>query len=652
MTILSTPCWTPPPYHQIRSNARDLASRLGLSSYEELHSLSIKQPAAYWRAINDFCGVAWETPYKDFLDLSKGQEFPRWFVGGRLNWVETVLKWADDPQRRNVPAIIAEHETGDPEVISFIQLRDQVESFAAGLKKQGLGRGDRVGLLMDVGIEAYVSYLAAVYLGAIVVPLFSGFGADAIVSRLGACDAKMLLASTGFMRRQRLVDVTALVQQAATLLPSLQTIVWKPLNRNSPFPKGVNWHEVSTAPALGQRHQAMDPNDPFLVIYTSGTTGKPKGPVHTHGSFPLRILSDAAIHLDISAGDVFCWPADLGWIVGSIAPLASLALGATLVTYDGAPDFPDWSRMGALIDRHRVTHFGASPTLIRSLAAHERESLRHETSSLKILVTAGEAIDAEHFLWYQRAFAGDTPVINYTGGTEVGGALLTSVTLRPIAPSSFNTAALGVDVDVVDAQGRSLWDEVGELALLQPFIGMPRSFWQDDARYLESYWRTVPGMWIHGDLALRDTQGFFYIRGRSDDTLKIAGKRLGPAEVEEVVLELDPIADVAAIGMEDKLKGEKLVVFVTAHHGWSGESDDLKKLVTDQVILKLGKPFRPGEVCIVRQLPKTRSAKVMRRVIRNLCNARDLGDLSSIDNLDSLDEIRSAAAGLRQTAEF
>jgi len=405
------------------------------------------------------------------------------------------------------------------------------------------------------------------------------------------------------------------------------------------------------APA-GQRPCPMDPNDPFLLIYTSGTTGKPKGPVHTHGSFPLRILSDASMHLNLAPGDVIMWPADMGWIVNSILPVAALMLGATMVTYDGAPDYPDWSRMSKMIERHRVTHYGASPTLIRSLAVNETQSLAGDTSSLQILITAGEAIDPEHFLWFHRGFGrGRVPVINYTGGTEVSGALLSSVTLRPIPPSAFNTPSLGVDADVVDASGASVTGQVGELVIRAPFVGMTRSFWEDDERYLESYWRTLPGIWMHGDLALRDERGFFFIRGRSDDTIKVAGKRLGPAEVEEAVLELEAVAEVAAIGVDDALKGQRIVVFVVPDAGWAGAPSDLECMVKDQVALRLGKPFRPSQVCAVRQLPKTRSSKVMRRVIRNIYGSRDLGDLSSLDNPESLEELRSAVADLRAKAD-
>ena len=385
---------------------------------------------------------------------------------------------------------------------------------------------------------------------------------------------------------------------------------------------------------------------PFMVIYTSGTTGKPKGIVHTHGGFPLKIAHDAVVHLDIDPGDVFSWPADMGWIAGTLVLCCALMRGATLVCYSGGPDYPDWSRMSRLIERHGVTHFGSAPTLIRGMASHAEEALLGDVSSVRLLITAGEGIDPEHFTWFQRHFGHHSaPLINYTGGTEASGALLASVVVRPIVPSGFNSVSPGVAVDVVGPEGESLTDQVGELAIRAPFVGMTQSFWRDDARYLETYWQTLPGLWVHGDLAIRRGDGHFFMRGRSDDTLKIAGKRLGPAEVEEAVLQLTGLVEAAAIGMPDEASGERLVIFVVSEPGSAETSDATAARVSLHVEAALGRPFRPAAVHCVSQLPKTRSSKIMRRVIRNLYRGSSPGDLSSLDNPAALDEILAAAAG-------
>ncbi|HSW20917.1 MAG TPA: AMP-binding protein, partial [Ramlibacter sp.] len=547
-----TSTWQPGAAERESSGVAQLMRALGAARYEDLHALSNADPARYWDVVLKYCNVAWDTPPQGYLDDSAGPEFARWFPGGRLNWVNTVLAWSRHPDTAQRTAIVAEREDGGVTSVTYAELEVRVREFAAGLAKLGVGRGDRVGLLMENGIEASVSLLAIAYLGAVVVPLFSGFGVDAIVARLSAARAGLLLASTGFARRAKRVNVEGAVREAWAQLPSLQRVVWK---RAETVPLGsereLDWSDVArSASGATLAPVSLSPDDAFMVIYTSGTTGKPKGVVHTHGSFPIKIAHDAVVHFDVRPGDVFCWPADMGWIAGTLVLGCALLRGATLVCYDGAPDYPDWSRMSRLIERHKITHFGSAPTLIRGMAGNEALALQGDVSTVRLLITAGEGIDPEHFSWFQRKFGrGTQPLINYTGGTEVSGALLASVVLRAIPPSGFNTTSPGVDVDVVDPEGKPLTDGVGELVVRKPFVGMTRSFWQDDQRYLETYWRTIPGLWVHGDLALRRADGNFFMMGRSDDTLKVAGKRLGPAEVEEVVLELPDVAEAAAIGV-------------------------------------------------------------------------------------------------------
>jgi len=638
--------WTPSAKDIESAKVTELGRLLGVSDYDALYRLSIDDPERYWRTVTDYCGIVWQRPYDRLVDLSDGVEFPRWFVGGELNWVDSILARADDPNLRDRPAIVAEHEDGTVGSIPYRELPDAVGRFAGGLAGLGIGRGDRVGLLMETGIESIVSLLALSHIGAIAVPLFSGFGVDAIVARLASCSATALLGTTGFRRRGRWIGVLAHLREAAANLPDLGNIIVKRQSADEELPAG--WHDWNAVSASGAAHAAkasarMSPDDPFMIIYTSGTTGKPKGAVHTHGGFPVRIAHDAAVHFNVGRGDVFCWPADMGWIAGTLVAATALMRGAMLVCYDGAPDFPDWSRMSRLIERHRITHYGSAPTLIRGLAANAAVSMQGDLSSVRLLITAGEGIDPEHFQWYQQNFGhGAAPVINYTGGTEVSGALLSSVVVKPIVPSGFNTASPGIVVDVVDDAGRSLTGQIGELAVLGPFIGMTKAFWQDRERYLDSYWRTIPGMWIHGDLVIRDSEGNHFLRGRSDDTLKVAGKRLGPAEVEDVLLELPDIAEAAAIGVDDAVKGQKLVIFVVPATGGARDAAALSVAAGKHIELRLGKPFRPERVHVVSQIPRTRTSKSMRRVIRNIYQNRPPGDLTALSNPDALDEIKAA----------
>lgn len=634
--------WHPRPKDIADANATLLAQRLGQADYDALYRFSVKQPADYWAAVNDFCGIVWSRDYECYVDLSAGKELPRWFVGGELNWVDTVLAKADDPALAATVAIVAERENGETNRVTYTELRTEVHSIAAGLLAEGIERGDRIGLLMESGIEATVALLAIGYIGAIAVPLFSGFGIEAIVSRLEGCTARGLIATDGFPRRGKFVDVAVLVTQLTERLP-LDLVVLKQSKEATPTPATtgfVTWSALKQPLVAAPASARMSPSDPFMVIFTSGTTGKPKGAVHTHGGFPIKIAHDSAVHFDVKAGDVFCWPADMGWIAGSLVLASALLRGATLVCYDGAPDFPDWSRMADLVERHRVTHYGASPTLIRGLAANEKACSGRDLSSIRVLITAGEAIAPEHFLWFQRVFGrNDCPLINYTGGTEVSGALLSNVPVRPIVPSGFNSPSPGIEVEVVDLSGRPLRGETGELAVLNPFVGMTQGFWQDQERYIATYWRTVPGLWVHGDLAMRDETGVFFLLGRSDDTIKIAGKRVGPGEVEQIVVEIEGIAEVAVIGVEDGMKGQSLVIFVTARS--NGDADAIAQAVSQRVRQSLGKPFAPKRVYLVPQLPKTRSAKIMRRIIRSIYANAPPGDLSSLINPDAIDEIRA-----------
>ena len=637
MALDSNDIWQPTADYIDRAQVTALSKCLSATDIEALYDLSLAEPERYWREVTSFCNIRWSRDYDRYCDLSRGAPFPAWFVGGELNWVDTIL---DNPEWAARTAIIAEREDGSVREATYRELRDEVRSLAAGLLRLGLKHGDRVGLLMENGIEASVSLLAVSYIGAIVVPLFSGFGTDAIVARLGSCGARALLATTGFQRRGRFISTRDTIASVRKELPDLELVVLKrspedtaPTDADADY---LDWQLVRQSPDSAPPSARMSPNDPFMVIFTSGTTGKPKGAVHVHGGFPIKIAHDSAVHFDVGAGDVFCWPADMGWIAGSLILGSALLRGATLVCYDGAPDYPNWSRMGRLIETYRVTHYGSAPTLIRGLASNEAVSTALDLSSLRLLITAGESIAAEHFVWFEQAFGrGECPLINYTGGTEVSGCLLSSVVTKPIVPAGFNTRSPGVACDVLDSAGRPLIGAIGELAVHAPFVGMTASFWQDEQRYLETYWSTVPGVWIHGDLAMRTEEGHYFLLGRSDDTIKVAGKRVGPAEVEEILVEIDGVVEAAVIGAEDPVKGQALIAFLTC----SGPTDDILKLATARIQERLGKPFAPRAVFVVPQLPKTRSSKIMRRVIRSVYSGSPAGDLSSLVNPEAIADI-------------
>jgi len=387
-----------------------------------------------------------------------------------------------------------------------------------------------------------------------------------------------------------------------------------------------------------------DPETPYMLIYTSGTTGRPKGAVHVHGGFPIKGAQDLAHQFDLRAGDSLFWFTDLGWMMGPWAISGALLLGARLVLYEGAPDYPGPDRLWSIVERHKITHLGLSPTVIRALMAHGEEPVRsHDLSSLRVLGSTGEPWNPEPWWWYFREVGGGRcPIINYSGGTEVSGGIVGGNLMTPIKPTAFAGPCIGTAADVVDDTGQPVRDAVGELVIRAPLPGMTRGFWRDPERYEETYWSRFPGMWVHGDWARVDPDGHWFILGRSDDTLKIAGKRVGPAEVESAATGHPAVLEAAAIGVPHEIKGEAVVVMAVLRPGVS-DDDGLRADISARIAAELGKPLRPEAVEIVGALPKTRSGKVMRRVIRAAYLGLDPGDISSLDDPSSVQAIEQLA---------
>ncbi len=389
--------------------------------------------------------------------------------------------------------------------------------------------------------------------------------------------------------------------------------------------------------------EATAAEDPLMILYTSGTSGRPKGAVHTHCGFPIKAAQDIKQGLDLHADETLFWITDMGWMMGPWLVFGTLLLGATMMLYDGALDYPGPDRIWALVDRHRITTLGISPTLVRALLKHGEEPVRgHELSTLRKFGSTGEPWNPDSWLWlFETVGGGRLPIINYSGGTEISGGILMGNVLTPLKPCAFAGPLPGMAADVVDEQGRALRGQVGELIIRQPWIGMTRGFWGDPQRYLETYWSRFPNVWAHGDWAAVDDDGLWYILGRSDDTIKLAGKRLGPAEVETVLGGDPAVSEAAAIGVPDELKGEALVCFCVLKPGHV-PTETLRRDLIRRLTDELGKPMAPKTLNFVRDLPKTRNAKVMRRIIRAAYLGLELGDVSSLENPGAVDEIRNA----------
>jgi acetyl-CoA synthetase len=404
---------------------------------------------------------------------------------------------------------------------------------------------------------------------------------------------------------------------------------WDDVIRGQPFTAETEWTSAE---------------DVLMIIYTSGTTGRPKGAVHTHCGFPIKAAQDMALGLDLQSADTLYWMTDMGWMMGPWEVFGTTLLGSTMLFYDGAPDYPGPDRVWSLVEQHGVTTLGVSPTLIRALMRFGDEPVRsHDLSSLRILGSTGEPWNPGPWMWFfQTVGDGRLPIINYSGGTEISGGIVMGNVLTPLKPTAFSGPAVGMAADVVDAEGNPIRGEVGELVVRKPWIGMTRGFWKDPERYFATYWSHIPDVWVHGDWSLIDQDGLWYILGRSDDTIKVAGKRLGPAEVESVLVGHPAVAEAVAIGVPDPLKGQEVVCFCVLQPNASTEN--LAKELKAWVARELGKPLQPRDVRFLSDLPKTRNAKVMRRVIRAAYLGEDPGDLSALVNPSVVDEIKNSSA--------
>jgi acetyl-CoA synthetase len=491
--------------------------------------------------------------------------------------------------------------------------------------------------------ETATALLAIGRIGAIAVPLFSGYGPQAIETRLNDVGAKALFACDGFFRRGKTVAALTAAREALARCPTVEHLIVV-ARTNSDVSGGLRWTDL-LAGGDEDHTERTAAEDPLVVLYTSGTTGKPKGILHTHCGFPVKAAQDMAFGGDVAPGDRVLWVTDIGWMMGPWLIYGALILGATAVLYDGAPDFPNPDRLWSLVARHRVSTLGISPTLVRGLMAVDAVPAPDlDLSALRILASTGEPWNPDPWWWlFERVGKRRIPLINYSGGTECSGGIVMSNPLLPIKPCAFAAPCPGIAADVLDESGRAVRDKVGELVIRQPWIGMARGFWQAPERYLETYWSRWPGVWVHGDWARVDSDGQWYILGRSDDTLKVAGKRVGPAEVESVLVSHPAVAEAAVVGVPDEVHGGSMIAFCVLrpdHERTARLAGELSDLVANT----LGKPLKPRRLFFVPALPKTRNAKVMRRIVRAAYLGLDPGDITALEDPATLAAIREAGA--------
>jgi acetyl-CoA synthetase len=614
--------WRPDATTLEQANIVRLMRRHGFDSYRDLVARSIEDPEWFWAAVVEDLRIEFFEPWSQVVDLSRGPEWATWFVGAKLNVAWNCVH----RHRSDRVAAVFRGEDGARRELSFTELSQQVSRLAERLVELGVEPGDRVAIYLPMSPEVAVASHACAHVGAVQVPIFSGFAAGAVAQRLVDSGAKVAITARESLRRGRTLPMLEILEEARREAPALEHVVVAPWDE-----------EIAGCPGtLGPL--ALDSEHPYLLTYTSGTTGKPKGVVHVHGGFLVSIARETAYQADVREDDVVHFATDMGWIMGPWTVMGCGALGATIVYAEGAPDWPA-DRLWRLVEEERVSMLGISPTLVRALIPHGEPQT--DLSSLRTIVTTGEPWNPDPYRWlFEHVGGGRTPIINCSGGTEIGACFLSCCVAEPIKACSLGGPATGMAMDVVDEEGRSLvgTGEVGELVCRKPFAGMTRGFWNDPERFLETYWTRFPGIWTHGDWASVDADGYWFLHGRSDDTLNIAGKRIGPAELESAAVSHPAVTEAAAVGVPHGVKGEVAWLFCVLAPGASADEDEVRGLVAQE----LGKAFAPDRVVFVPALPKTRSAKIVRRAVRATVLGKDPGDMSSVENPDALDAIAAS----------
>lgn len=635
--------WRPTPEQIARANVTRFMQRHGIADYATLQQRAVADIAWFWDAALDDLGFAWQKKYHTVVD--GGWPFASWFLGGECNIAANCVDRHAVGARAPQPAVVWYGEDAAPRTLTFAALADQVGRCAAVLQSMQVQRGEAVGLVLPMCPEVVVALLACLKIGAIAVPIFSGYGADAIAVRLRDAAVRVVITADSTLRRGKATPFKATVDAACAAAGTIQhqLVVLRSGDRRQLGATGVAWDDALAAVPHGAETAVLPAEHHAVILYTSGTTGQPKGCVHTHAGALAQIAKEHGYHFDVKAGDRFFWLTDIGWMMGPWEILGALFHGAAVVLYEGAPDWPRPTRLWEVARDAGVTHLGISPTAVRVLKKGCAEiPAECRIPSLRIMGSTGEPWDDASYRWLAEQIGQHrAPIINISGGTEIIGCHLAPVPILPLKVSSLQGPALGMDVDVWNEAGESVRGEVGYLVCKQPAPSMTKGFLHSRERYLDTYFSKWSNIWNHGDWVFVDADGHWFMRGRADDTIKIAGKRVGPAEIESALMQHPSVAEAAAIGVPHDVKGETVVAFaVLKPDVLAGEI--LRATLCDHVARILGKPLRPETVRFVAMLPKTRSAKIVRAVIKKIYLAQELGDTSAVELPAALAAIRDA----------
>jgi len=633
------------------TNVWEFMQEYDIDDYDDLLARANGDIEWFWDELVDYLDIEFYEPYDTVRDDARGPQFDEWYKGGELNVAHnTVDKHAAlDNERRNKVACVWEGEDGEVREVTFHELKRQSNKVANYLAATDIEKGDTVGLFMPMIPEVISIVYGCFKLGAIAVPIFSGFGVEATATRLEEPKCSVLFTGDGFYRRGSEVTLKETADQAIdhadTDVPDV--VVYDRLGADIPWTDDRDswWSEAVETRDDDFDTVSMQSNDESMLLYSSGTTGKPKGIVHTHAGIQMQCAKEVYFGFDLKPSDRFFWVSDIGWMMGPWSLIGTHTFGGTVFMYEGAPDYPAPDRFWEMVDRHKLTQLGVSPTAIRALREHGDEWVEsHDLSSLRLLGSTGEPWDPESWLWfYETVGGGDTPIINISGGTEICGCFLMPMPINDLKPCTLGGPGLGMDIDIVDSQGESVADEHerGFLVARDSCPSMTKSLWSGDDRYLDEYWSSWDDIWDHGDWAQEDEDGFWFLHGRADDALNVAGRKVGPAEVEGAAMDHESVTQTAVIGVPDERTGTGVVLYAIVDESYDAD-DDLAAEIRETIGSELGKPFRPREVHFVDEFPKTQSGKIVRRIIESAYTGDDLGDLSSIDNPGVLDAFKRA----------
>ncbi len=609
-----------PTEQQIENtNIMRFARKLGFSNLSELYDMADSRTETFWKAVIEDTGIEFFTDFRKVFDESGGKEWTKWFVGGSINIAYNV---SEKFKESDNAAIKYERENGEKGTITFRELDQKVGKLAGSLLKLGIVKGDRIGIYMPLSPESVIAMYAAMRIGAVAVPMFSGYGREAIVSRVEDAGIRIMFVTSSFARRGKKVDLLKNVQG----INGLKLIVHGENGGNASFTELVENGDYTVS-------ARTDSEDPAIMLYTSGTTGKPKGTVHVHGGALINIAKEVKYYTDMGKNDTMFWISDPGWMMGPWAMIGANALGGSIFVYDGALDYPVEKRLWELIKNHNVTILGVSPTLIRTFKA---SGIDAPFEGIRCFGSTGEPWDTESWMYLFDVLGnGKVPICNISGGTDIIGCFLASHPAMRLKPKCL-FKGLGMNVSVFDESGREIENAIGYLVAKKHLPSMTRGLWNAKDKYLQTYWSRFPGVWFHGDWAEEVDGGYFYLYGRADDVIKIAGKRVGPGEIEDIVSKVDGVKECAATGIPDATKGEAIAIFLSGEKR-IGIEEEVRKTVERN----LGKPFSPKFVVMLDNLPKTRNGKIMRRIARNAFLGQDYGDTSSLEDQSVVETIRS-----------